>query len=293
MRDCWRKKKSIRCDRAEKCRRKRLAFESLEPRMVLDAGPLVISEFMAVNDGVLADADGDFSDWVEIHNPTANPVNLDGWYLTDDEADRTRWRFPAQELEPDAYLVVFASGKDRDAAEGELHTNFSLGGNGEYLALVQPDGTTVAHQFAPEFPAQHEDVSYGIISESTTLVAEGCGLRYWVPTAAEASLGTTWTAREFDESTWLGDPTAKTGIGFNTDATGVGPAEFISPITVPFASGEPYPGDGASDPTYAATKAIDGLPETFCCLLDDTLTGQKHRHYSGLRRRSCERSHGV
>ena len=34
----------------------------------LNATP-VISEFMADNDTVLADEDGDFSDWIEIHNP--------------------------------------------------------------------------------------------------------------------------------------------------------------------------------------------------------------------------------
>ena len=268
-----RKEKHLHRDRTRNRRRNRLAFESLEPRLVLDAGPLVISEFMAINDGAAADEDGEFSDWIEIHNPTAGPVDLDGWYLTDDESDSTRWRFPALELGPNEYLVVFASGKDRVESGGELHANFKLDASGEYLALVQPDGVTVAHQFAPEFPAQHEDVSYGIIAETTTLVAEGCEVRYRVPTAADASLGSAWTALDFDDSTWVGDTDTKTGVGFNSDPTGIGSTQLISPITVPFASGDPYPGDGDSDPTYAATKAIDGLTETFCCLLDDTLTG--------------------
>ncbi len=35
------------------------------------AAPL-ITEFMASNDSTLADEDGDFSDWIEIHNPDAS-----------------------------------------------------------------------------------------------------------------------------------------------------------------------------------------------------------------------------
>ena len=62
----------------------RLMFETLEPRLALDAGPLVISEFMAVNGSVLTDADRDFSDWIEVYNPGSEPINLGGWHLTDE-----------------------------------------------------------------------------------------------------------------------------------------------------------------------------------------------------------------
>ena len=122
----------------------------------------LISEFMAVNSATLADQDGQYSDWIEVYNPGAAAVNLEGWYLTDDPADLRKWRFPAVDLLPGSYLVVFASGKNRAVAGGELHTSFKLDGNGEYLALVMPDGLTVSSQYAPEFPAQRADVSYGL-----------------------------------------------------------------------------------------------------------------------------------
>jgi hypothetical protein len=54
-------------------------------------------------------------------------------------------------------------------------------------------------------------------------------------------------------------------------------AELISPVAVPFASGPAFPQGRANgnppDPEYAAGRAIDGDPATFCCLLDDTLGG--------------------
>jgi hypothetical protein len=121
---------------------------------------LVISEFMASNDSTLADEDGDYPDWVEIHNRSTTDVNLGGWYLTDDERDLTKWQFPSITLEGNGYLVVFASNKDRASADSELHTNFNLADSGEYLALIQPDGATVAWEYTPEYPLEFEGLSY-------------------------------------------------------------------------------------------------------------------------------------
>ncbi|MED5471640.1 MAG: hypothetical protein VX577_07815, partial [Verrucomicrobiota bacterium] len=54
----------------------------------------VISEFMANNESVLADTDGDFSDWIEIYNPDNTDYNLQGLYLTDSADNLTKWQFP-------------------------------------------------------------------------------------------------------------------------------------------------------------------------------------------------------
>src|SRR5262249_39765434 len=45
---------------------------------------------------------------------------------------------------------------------GRLHTNFKLSTAGEYLALVTP-ARTIASQFAPAYPTQFTDVSYGLV----------------------------------------------------------------------------------------------------------------------------------
>ena len=120
-----------------------------------------ISEFMASNTRGLADENRDLADWIEIYNPSRVAVNLDGWHLTDDAAQLTKWRFPATNLAGGGFLVVFASGKDRRVPGARLHANFQLSANGEYLALIQPDGVTLTSEFAPAFPQQAPDVSYG------------------------------------------------------------------------------------------------------------------------------------
>ena len=137
---------------------------------VVEPGVPTISEFMADNDGaVIADGDGDFSDWIEIHNPSATTALLAGYFLTDDPANLQKWAFPAVSLAPGAYLVVFASGKNRVVAGAPLHTNFSLDADGEYLALVKPDGVTIVSEFGADgapYPEQQEGVSFGLFGSS-------------------------------------------------------------------------------------------------------------------------------
>src|SRR5690606_8104723 len=100
-------------------------------------------------------------DWIEIHNPGNAPVNLDGHYLTDDATNLRKWRLPDTNLDPGDYLVVFASGKDRRDPAARLHADFSLSADGEFLALVASDGVTILSSFAPAFPPQFEDDSFG------------------------------------------------------------------------------------------------------------------------------------
>ena len=119
-----------------------------------------ISEFMAANTKTLADDDGVFSDWIEVHNPDDAPVDLAGWSLTDAAGNKTKWQFPAVTLPPGGYLIVFASNNNRRDPTRPLHTNFALSAGGEYLGLVRPDGS-VASEFAPAFPAQTDDIAYG------------------------------------------------------------------------------------------------------------------------------------
>jgi hypothetical protein len=128
----------------------------------------VISEFLASNRTGLSDQDGDRSDWIELHNPDPTPVDLEGWFLTDHAGNRTKWRLPGVSIPAGGFLVIFASSKDRRDPSGELHTNFALSADGEYLGLIGPDGATAVAEFAPAFPAQSADLSYGLDGNTGT-----------------------------------------------------------------------------------------------------------------------------
>ncbi|YCM42747.1 CotH kinase family protein [Verrucomicrobiaceae bacterium 227] len=137
-----------------------LPFLQLGAEEILLGGP-TISEFLAKNETSIEDDDSDHSDWLEIFNASNSTINLQGWHLTDDPDNPTKWTFPDLVMSAQEYQVIFASGKDRMASGAPLHTNFSLSASGEYLALVKPDGSTIVSEFSPEFPPQLDDVSYG------------------------------------------------------------------------------------------------------------------------------------
>ena len=120
-----------------------------------------INEFMAANRYLIRDEDGHYSDWIELYNSGSASVPLDGCYLTDDSRNLAKWAFPPVTMTPRSYLLVWASGKDRTNSTAPLHANFQLNKGGGYLALVLPGGTNILSAFAPAYPAQHTDVSYG------------------------------------------------------------------------------------------------------------------------------------
>ncbi|MDC0201122.1 lamin tail domain-containing protein [Verrucomicrobia bacterium] len=186
----------------------------------LNAAP-VISEIMANNESILADIDGDFSDWIEIHNPGNADFNLEGLFLTDNADNLTKWKFPASTIGAGKYLIVFASGKGEDIHEGDgqLHTNFELSSGGEYLGLIDSDGKTIISEIAPKFQKQDKDRSFGLgiwgESSSTAIVGPNAMVKYFIP--EDASLANQWLEPGdiFDDSEWM---EVKHPVGFETSS---------------------------------------------------------------------------
>ena len=130
---------------------------------------VVISEFVADNEHGLRDDFANRSDWIELRNLESDPVDLAGWFLSDDAAKPTKWRFPTTTLAPQGYLLVWASEQDRTNSAAPLHTNFKLGNSGEYLGLRDAKGQVVS-EFKPAYPAQQADVSYGRTTDTPEVV---------------------------------------------------------------------------------------------------------------------------
>lgn len=122
-----------------------------------------ISEFMASNSGgppnSVRDELGESPDWIELYNAGSAAVSLTGWALTDNASRLMKWRFPATLLPANGYLLVMASGRDTNVA-GQLHTNFKLAASPSFLALVDAN-TNIVSAFAPEYPQQYPDISFG------------------------------------------------------------------------------------------------------------------------------------
>jgi hypothetical protein len=125
---------------------------------------IAINEVMASNATTFADDDGDFSDWIELHNHGSEPVELFNYAISDDHNDPLKWLFPEIIIQPGEFLIIWASGKDRKIAGHALHTNFSLDSSGEEVFLTHPDGTRIDEMVPTLIPT---DVSHGRFPDGT------------------------------------------------------------------------------------------------------------------------------
>ncbi len=210
----------------------------------------VISEFMAVNTAVLADEDGEFSDWIELHNPGPGMVDLTGWHLTDTPANKTRWQFPEVTLPAGGFLILFASVKDRRDPGSRLHTNFALDADGEYLALVRPDGSTVAWESAPQYPKQQDNQSFGVAAGA----AGGRPVYLARPTPGAPNSGP--SAIGIPETVGFSHPAGPFRENFLLTLTAAGEGRQIRYVVAPSSAGATAPEPSAASPLYTAPIAI-------------------------------------
>lgn len=104
---------------------------------------LVLSEVMAANAATLQDADGQFSDYIEVTNRSDKEIPLQNYGLSNDEADPLKFRFPELTLKPGETVLVFASGKGHSADEAELHATFKLNKGSDMVILSTPAGIRI------------------------------------------------------------------------------------------------------------------------------------------------------
>ncbi|WP_417609777.1 CotH kinase family protein [Owenweeksia hongkongensis] len=121
-------------------------------------GKLVINEFMADNDGVIADQNGDYNDWIEIYNNSSDSILLGDYYLTDDANDPTQYRMPNEYLAAGGFKLIWASG---DTTVGSNHADFKLSKSGEQIVLFYDNGTDLDTADFIVFSTQTTDESYG------------------------------------------------------------------------------------------------------------------------------------
>ena len=115
---------------------------------------LFINEILVSNASVNYDPDFfNFASWIEIYNSGGAPVNVSGYYLTDNATIPDKWVVPTATIPANGYLIVWA-----DKMNTKFHTNFSMSANGEFIGLYNAS-TVLVDSFS--FLKQHSNISYG------------------------------------------------------------------------------------------------------------------------------------
>lgn len=119
---------------------------------------IMINEFLADNVSAYIDpSDNSYDDWIELYNPTSQPVNMLNWSMTDNRNNPLKWVFPDTIIPAGGYLLVWA---DEDASDPGLHAAFKLSKSGEEIFLYHSTGQRVDSII---FGPQHTDTTYARI----------------------------------------------------------------------------------------------------------------------------------
>jgi len=116
---------------------------------------IVINEVMSANTSYMTDQDGEYDDWIELHNTSNKIVDLSGWILTDNPSIPDKYRMPAgTKIPAKGYLIIWA---DEDGKQTGLHANFKLSAAGEPLILSDKAGNQIDRILMPPL---ENDLSY-------------------------------------------------------------------------------------------------------------------------------------
>jgi len=140
---------------------------------------VLINEFMASNTSIypdMCDYD-DFSDWIELCNTTDAEISLDGYYLTDNMNNRTKWPIPqGTVIAAKGFLVILADGEDKKPGVADTldsypwnvkfttkryHANFTLSDDGEEIGLFRTADAGTVLVDSVIFSNQRADISLG------------------------------------------------------------------------------------------------------------------------------------
>jgi hypothetical protein len=129
------------------------------PARVIDG--FLLNELMAVAGQGVTDEFGEAEDWIEFYNPTEDPIDLGGLYITDSlsyplQSHVSVFSPDSTTIPPGGYLMFYA---DNQTWQGARHLSFKLAAKSGSIYVFQPDGDTKITEV--QYPFQAGDASFG------------------------------------------------------------------------------------------------------------------------------------
>lgn len=125
-----------------------------DPARLVDISRIVVNE-------VLTHTDLPFKDAIELYNPTADAVDLSGWYLTDELSTPAKFKLPnGTTIQGNSYLVF---DEDDFNPNPGVPPSFALSSFGDaiYLFAADASGETTGYVHGIEFGGADNGVSFG------------------------------------------------------------------------------------------------------------------------------------
>jgi hypothetical protein len=209
--------------------------------VVTFAGPR-INELMARNESSVVNPWGQYSDWLELHNPGTNSFDLSGMSLSLDQSTPGQWIFPAgATIAAGGYLTIWCDGS-RDATtnlQANLNTGHALDGNSGGAYLFNAAGQVVDYV---EYGAQISNQSIGRSGESWRLLSSATpGATNSSPAMLGAVSGlrfNEWMAAPISGDDWFelyntnAQPVDLSGLYFTDDPSIAGQMKFaVAPLS--------------------------------------------------------------
>jgi hypothetical protein len=129
---------------------------------VPEIGDVVINELLAHSHAIAPD-------WIELHNTTDQPINIGGWFLSDDSNDLTKYEVDVgTTIEPYGYVVFYEDQNFGNSADPGCNVPFALSENGEVLYLHSGRNSVITGYSQEEsFGASETGIAFGLYQKST------------------------------------------------------------------------------------------------------------------------------
>ena len=156
---------------------------------------------------VLANTAGPFEDALELYNPTASPVSIGGWWLSNDRTHPRKFQIPAGAgVAAGGYAVFYKADFNSGASPFPLEAR----GGELILSAVDGAGALTGYGSLVRFGPSAENVSFGRVA-ATGLKATSGGAEFWPQAAHTFGQDTAATVAQFRSGTGAANGAPKTG----------------------------------------------------------------------------------
>jgi len=114
-------------------------------------------------------------DWIELHNTTDEPINIGGWFLSDNnksEPNLMKYRIAdGTTIDVNDYIVFYEDEDFNNPSDPGYIIPFALSENGEVVCLssyLDPNGMLTGYREMEDFGASETNVSFGRYFKSST-----------------------------------------------------------------------------------------------------------------------------